>query len=109
MRKRLVLSCLLAALAALALGAVRAAAAAAQPQPCGLPEPTWYIEFSDGSVSFRNDVFRRPGLILATQGTAVPNALRAGGALTIGWENDLSDYAGTNPRPADPATLDSAV
>src|SRR4051812_28119375 len=108
MRSRLVSSCLLAALAALALVAVRPAAAAAQAQACGLPEPTWYVEFSDGSVQFRNEIFRRPGLILATQGTALPSSLRAGGAWTIGWENDLSIYVGTNTKPADPATLNDA-
>src|SRR5689334_17989998 len=105
MRSRLVPSCVLAALAALALGGLRPSPAVAQPQPCGLPEPTWYVEFSDGSVAFRNEIFRRPGLILATQGTAVPAFLRAGGAQTIGWENNLAVYAGTNTRPADPATL----
>ena len=76
---------------------------------CGLPDPTWFIEFSDGSVSFRNDIFRRPGLILATQGTTIPRQLQAGGAQTVSWENTFANYVGTPAKPANPATLPAAA
>ena len=37
---------------------------------CGLPDirPLW-VEYAEGSVSFRNDVFGRPGVVAATSGT----------------------------------------
>src|SRR3954454_19159185 len=108
MRTRLVVRCLLLVLVAAALGGVRPAPASAT-SLCGLPDPTWFIEFSDGSVSFRNDVFRRPGLLLATQGTLIPSQLRAGGAQTVGWENTFATYVGTPASPADPATLPTAA
>src|SRR3954453_11979735 len=101
-RRRLV-RCLFVLLALPVFWVARPAAASAS-SLCGLPDPTWFIEFSDGSVSFRNDVFRRPGLLLATQGTLIPSQLRAGGAQTVGWENPFATYVGTPASPADPAT-----
>src|SRR3954451_11230643 len=108
MRTRLAVRCLLLVLVAAALGGVRPAPASAQ-SLCGLPDPTWFIEFSDGSVSFRNDVFRRPGVILATQGTTIPRQLQAGGAQTVSWENTFANYVGTPANPANPATLPAAA
>ena len=45
------------------------AAVAAQ---CGLPDakPLW-IEYSEGSVGFRQAIFAKPGIIAATSGSAV--------------------------------------
>jgi hypothetical protein len=108
MRTRLAVRCLLVLLATAALGGVRPTPASAT-SLCGLNDPTWFIEFSDGSVSFRNEIFRRPGLILATQGTTIPTQLRAGGAQTVGWENTFASYVGTPAKPADPATLPVAA
>ena len=107
MRSRLV-RCLIVLLALPTLWVARPVPASAQ-SLCGLPDPTWFIEFSDGSVTFRNDIFRRPGLILATQGTTIPRQLQAGGAQTVSWENTFATYVGTPAKPANPATLPAAA
>ena len=70
-------------------------AAGADPCPAApVPGPTWF-EFSDGSVQFRQEVFARPGLNLATTGVAVGQALRAGQAATGFWKMGLQDLVGT--------------
>jgi hypothetical protein len=77
---------------------------------CGLPDSQpWWIDFSDGSVSFRNDLFGRPGVIAATEGTTVASTLRAGGATTIYWQMHMERQVGTNATPADPATVPAAA
>jgi hypothetical protein len=82
-------------------------AAAAQ---CGLPDaaPLW-IEYSEGSVTFRRQVFGRPGIIVASSGTVVPTGLRQAGAQTVYWHMRLSAIAGTTLDPADPAKVDAAA
>jgi hypothetical protein len=97
---------LLAALAVLAL-VLRAAPAHAA--ACGLPDGTLWVDFSDGSVQFRDQVFREPGLVLAASGSAGPLDLRNGGAQTIHWENNLTLSVGTPTAPADPASIQTAV
>src|SRR5512134_125181 len=94
-------SATLAALAALVIGAPAAVAG-----PCGLPDekPMW-VEFSDGSVTFRDDVFRRPGLVLGSAGTRFPQVLREGGAATLYWEMNLDVLVGTPSDPEDPASI----
>ena len=100
---------------ALCLVAVAALVAAAAPSAhaaqCGLPDgQPWWIEFSDGSVSFRNQVFARSGVIAATQGgPTVPKQLRAGGAQTVFWQMRLGDLVGTTSAPKDPATIPAAA
>ena len=83
-------------------GHARAAVAA----QCGLPDakPLW-IEYSEGSVGFRQTTFARPGIITATSGAAVPAALRSGGAQTVYWWMKLGALVGTTTAPADPATI----
>jgi len=78
----------------------------AQAAQCGLPDtqPLW-IDFAHGSVQFRNEIFRRPGVIAATSGVAVATALRAGGAHTTYWEMNLPNYVGRPETPADPTTI----
>jgi hypothetical protein len=73
---------------------------------CGLPDtsPLW-IDFAHGTVQFRNEIFRRPGLIVSTSGVAVSAALRSGGAQTTYWEMNLVNYVGKPDAPADPATI----
>jgi hypothetical protein len=52
--------------------------------PCGLPDaPPLWVDYAEGSVEFRNEVFRRPGLVLASSGMTVPRDLREGGASTV--------------------------
>ena len=99
--------CIAAALACAALVVAPGRAHAAQ---CGLPDakPLW-IEFSDGSVGFRAQVFRRPGLVLASNGVADETWLRAGGAQTIYWVMKLERLVGTNVAPADPAGVAQAA
>lgn len=77
---------------------------------CGLPDvqPLW-MDFSDGSVQFRNMIFGRPGVIAATSGALVPPQLRARGAQTVYWEMKLSSLVGTTVTPADPAGVDAAA
>jgi hypothetical protein len=77
---------------------------------CGVPDekPVW-VEFSDGSVLFRDDVFRHPGLVLASAGARIPQTLREGGAATMYWEMNLDVLVGTPSEPEDPATIDGAA
>jgi hypothetical protein len=77
---------------------------------CGLPDvrPLW-IEYAEGSVSFRNDVFGRPGVVAATSGTVNAAALRAGGAHTVYWWMKLNRVAGTPAAPTDAATVAAGI
>ena len=77
---------------------------------CGLPDakPLW-IEYSEGSVGFRQDVFAKPGIVAGTSGTAMPAALRKGGAQTVYWWMKLGSIVGTTTAPADPATIAPAA
>jgi hypothetical protein len=77
---------------------------------CGLSDvrPLWF-DYAEGSVSFRNDVFGRPGIIAATSGTQNAADLRAGGAQTVYWWMKLNRLAGTPSAPTDPATVDAAA
>ena len=84
-------------------------AAGADPCPAApVPGPTWF-EFSDGSVQFRQEVFARPGLNLATTGVAVGQALRAGQAATGFWKMGLQDLVGTPAAPASSASVPAAA
>ena len=96
----------IALVAALLLCLAGTARASAADLPCGLPEsrPLW-VDFADGSVSFRLQLFGRPGLVLASSGLAGPAQLRALGAQTVFWWMKLQRYVGTPARPADPATI----
>jgi hypothetical protein len=78
--------------------------------PCGLPDtqPLW-VDYAEGSVDFRNDVFRRPGLVLASSGTTVPRDLREGGASTVYWHMKVTRLVGTPSAPTDPATIPAAA
>jgi hypothetical protein len=41
--------------------------------PCGLPDakPLW-VDYAESTVGFRDELFRRPGLVLASSGTTTP-------------------------------------
>ncbi len=97
----------LAALAAfLTAGPAQGAGAAS----CGLPDtkPLW-IDYSEGSVGFRQAVFAKPGIVAATSGKAVPAALRNAGAQTVYWHMKLGALVGTTTAPADPATITASA
>jgi hypothetical protein len=74
---------------------------------CGLPEaqPTW-IDFADGSVSFWQERFARPGIVVATGGPGLASEARAAGAATVHWDMYLRKRVGTPSEPADPATIE---
>ena len=93
--------CLLRILAL--VGAFLTVAPVAQAAQCGLPDAApWWIDFSDGSVSFRETVFKHPGVIVGSTGIQVPASLRAGGTQTVYWWMNLTGLVGTPsaPRPA---------
>lgn len=91
-----------------ALLSLAPAASKARPQghECGLPDtrPLW-LDYAEGSVSFRKALFARPGIIAATSGTAVAAELRRGGAQTVYWWNKLGQLVGSTTAPADPAVI----
>lgn len=94
-------------LATLLLACVAAATAAgqarAQEWPCGLPsgQPLWF-EFADGSVPFRQALFGKPGIVVATSGLQRSAELRSLGAHTVYWHMSLNGLAGGPPAPAEP-------
>ena len=93
------LAVVLIAVAACVIGATQSSPAARTAQ-CGLPDtkPLW-LDYAEGSVSFRNDVFARPGVIAATSGVQNATDLRAGGAQTVYWWMKLNRLAGTPSAP----------
>ena len=100
--------CLLRLLAL--VGAFLAIAPAAQAAQCGLPDASpWWIDFSDGSVSFRNAVFAHPGVIAASTGTQAPTQLRQGGAQTVYWYMHLDSLIGTPTAPAAAESIPGAA
>ena len=94
---------------ACAAGLVSAPAQARAAQ-CGLPDakPLW-MDYAEGSVTFRSQLFGRPGIIAATSGIAVSSGLRSQGAQTIFFELKLGAWVGTTAAPADPATIPASV
>jgi hypothetical protein len=104
------------ALAALAVAAGLGQASPAARTPaglgglCGLPDerPLW-LDYAEGSVSFRNDLFGRPGVIAATSGTVNSSELRARGAQTVYWWMKLNRVAGTPSAPTDGATVAAGI
>ena len=90
--------------------AFAAGSAPAHAAPCGLPDAKpLHVEFGDGSVPFRNTVFRRPGVVVATNGNVAAEYLRAGGAQTTYWWMKLEHIVGTPDAPTDPAGIDAAA
>jgi hypothetical protein len=96
MIRRTILAAVLAGLAAFTIsGQARAASLG-----CGLPDaqPLW-IEFSDGSVEFRQAVFGKPGVVVATNGVDRAAELRALGAQTVYWHMNMRGLVGTPTIP----------
>lgn len=88
----------------LALALATAGPSGAITFPCGLPQasPLW-IEFSDGSVEWRQQVFGKPGIVVATNGVDRAAEMRSLGAHTVYWHMNLKGLAGTPTTPRDPA------
>ena len=104
---RRVLPALAVLVAALAVPAP--AAFADPPCPALVPTAPVPVEFADGSVAFRQAVFARPGLTVASTGVPVAKALRDAGASTAYWEMSLPSLVGTPSAPADPASMDAVA
>ena len=90
-----------AALLGTMLGALVLAPTLAHAAPCQMPsaQPTW-ADFADGSVAFRQQVFGRPGVVVATAGGGIAKQMRVAGAVGAYWEMNLPDYVGTPAAPA---------
>jgi hypothetical protein len=100
--------CLLRTLAL--VGAFLSFAPVAQAAQCGLPDASpWWIDFADGSVAFRDSVFKHPGVIAASTGTQTPPSLRAGGAQTVYWYMHLDAIVGSPAAPAPAANIPAAA
>ena len=87
MLRRLLLAA--AALVAAVLALPVQAALADAPCPVLAATGPVPIEFADGSVAFRQAVFGRPGITVASTGVPVAKALRDAGASTAYWEMNL--------------------
>src|SRR3954468_8466682 len=106
MLRRLALGGVLAAAAAIALPAPTAGAAA-NCLPDGAP---LYVDYANSSVLFRDQVFKRPGLILTLDDlpskSGDPAAgFRAAGAVTTYWDEHMEKTVGTPGSPANPADI----
>lgn len=87
------------ALILLAAGFVMPVAARAQGGACpNVPTSApLFLEYADGTVKWRGEVFGKPGIVTASYGQGVSQGLRALGAGTIYWENSLATLAQGDP------------
>jgi hypothetical protein len=88
----------------------RVPARAAQ-DACGLPpeRPLW-IDYGEGSVKPDvRAVLARPGVVVASSGSAIPAAFRRQGAATVYFDLHLPRAVGEPADPADPATIPDAA
>jgi hypothetical protein len=94
-------------MAVAALACAGAATAAAPALPAGAP---LYFDYATDSVLFRNELFKRPGLILTMDDVPSKKGdpaaeFRAAGAVTVYWDEHIEKIVGTPSAPADPATV----
>ncbi len=82
-----------------ALALTAALPQAAQAACPNIPDaPGTYIDFADGSVKFRS-VFAKPGLVVASNGKAIPRTFRAAGAGTAYFELHMENIVGLPGSP----------
>jgi hypothetical protein len=82
---------------------VAAGRASAESFGCGLPETQpLRIEFADGSVEFRQQLFGKPGVVVATNGVERAAEMRSLGAHTVYWHMGLRQLTGMPQTPKDP-------
>jgi hypothetical protein len=78
---------------------------------CGLPDGgTVWVDYGEGPV--RPDtraILARPGVAVATSGTALPKYFRAHGAATTYFVLHLPTIVGQPATPADPASIQAAA
>ena len=101
---------LAAAIAILALPA-SSASAAANCLPDGSP---LYVDYANSSVLFRDQVFKRPGLILTmddlpTKQSDPASGFRQAGAVTTYWDEHLEKIVGMPNSPASPGSIGPAA
>jgi hypothetical protein len=88
-----------------------AAASRSTVDACGLPTaaPVW-IDYGEGTVGPDvRAVFARPGVVVASSGTAVPKYFRDKGAATTYFVLHLPALVGEPSDPADPASITAAA
>ena len=100
--RRLALGGVLAAIVLTVAMPAPSASAAANCLPDGSP---LYIDYANSSVTFRNQVFMRPGLILTmddlpTRQSDPAAGFRQAGAVTTYWDEHLEKIVGTPGSPA---------
>ena len=102
---------LLATFVVAAAGLTTAVAASSAPQrttdACGVPDtaPLW-VDYGEGPVKpDTRKVLARPGVVVATSGTAIPAYFRKQGAATTYFVIGLPKLVGQPSAPADPTTM----
>ena len=110
-RVHLALALTLSVAAATVLTAAVPAASGRSADACGIPDTgTVWIDYGEGPV--RPDtraILARPGVVVATSGTAVPKYFRTHGAATAYFVLHLPNIVGQPAKPADPATIATAA
>ncbi len=108
----LALAVAVAATAAAALGgAALSAGSEDEVDACGLPtaKPLW-IEYGEGALPLDvRAVFARPGVVVATSGSALPKTYRDKGAKTVFFVLRLPQWVGTPTDPHDSVDIDASV
>ena len=100
-----------AALALVVSASTGARSQAASLAACGLPDaaPVW-VDYGEGSLTPDvRAVFTHPGVVVATAGTIVPAAFRAGGAATVFFVRNMPPLVGDPADPADAAAVPAAA
>lgn len=101
----------LALAAAVVAAAARSAPARNATDACGVPDsaPVW-LDYGEGPVKpDTRTVLARPGVVVATSGTAVPAFFRKRGAATAYFVLHLPKLVGQPSAPADPASIAAAA
>jgi hypothetical protein len=78
---------------------------------CGVPTSgTVWLDYGEGPVKpDTRAVLARPGVVVATSGTAVPRYFRNHGAATAYFVLHLPNIVGQPAKPADPASIPAAA
>ncbi len=108
----LALALAVAATAAAVLGgAALSARSAGEVDACGIStvKPLW-IEYGEGALPTDvRAVFARPGVVVATSGSALPKTYRDKGAKTVFFVLRLPQWVGTPSDPHDPGEIDASA
>ena len=108
MLRRLALGAAAVAAAVCVLIPAAPAGAAANCLPDGNP---LFIDYANPSVTFRDELFKRPGLVLTMEDVPTKKdgdpaaAFRAAGAATTFWDEHIEKIVGTPGSPANPGDI----